>query len=177
MATRTIPTVDARRLRALAEWADGHRDRPYVLVERAGSLMIVDSDAVTPDDRELAAVQTSTRARNRPRPESVSLTAGKSSGPLEMGLKYDALFWTESSIEKFLLPYYYTARVLTEESLQELKQEYVRENVVAMAHRPPSVPSLVTVDSALEAVVYFTAASSLEIDEEPPTLRDLLKRG
>jgi hypothetical protein len=50
--------------------------------------------------------------------------------------KADCVFWTQSSFEKFVIPYY--TRFKTPEEIEAMKENYVKSGVVAMLHFPPS---------------------------------------
>ena len=54
----------------------------------------------------------------------------------------DALFWTESAIEKFLFPYYEQLRIFDLDYLDRLKAAFYDpksgHRIVAIAHVPPS---------------------------------------
>lgn len=52
----------------------------------------------------------------------------------------DALFWTASAIEKFVLPYYVAQRLLTGEELKALVNDYKEGNIRAVLHVQPSKP-------------------------------------
>ena len=58
----------------------------------------------------------------------------------------DALFWTDSSMEKFLYPYYEQLRIFPESDLTQLKQDLrnpqKRPLIVAVRHDSPSNPKI-----------------------------------
>ena len=54
----------------------------------------------------------------------------------------DAIFWTESAVDKFLFPYYASQRLFTDEEMRRLKESFRDERVVAIWHFTPSRPYL-----------------------------------
>lgn len=54
------------------------------------------------------------------------------------GAEVDALFWTRSAVEKFVLPYYAGAQGL--ERAARVAAEFSGEGVYALAHLPDSIP-------------------------------------
>jgi hypothetical protein len=57
---------------------------------------------------------------------------------LEEHADSDALFWTPSAIEKFVIPYYVAHRLLDKDALDELERDYKAGNLVAILHVAPS---------------------------------------
>jgi hypothetical protein len=148
-----MPQLEASDLRALAEKADGMRERDLHLVVRKGKLEIVDE--LKDGDRRVAAVRTDDVTKRRrpfslalelgapvPEPESVSASETPASGelpamsvllPSDMTKVFDALFWTESAVDKFVLPYY--QKLYSRKRLAELEDSFdTRPNVAAIAH-------------------------------------------
>jgi hypothetical protein len=92
-------------------------------------------------DEVLFDVFTPPRTPAMTRPEKVIVKAPK--GPeleLHKDRDFDALFWTASAIEKFVLPYYHAQRLLTPEQMAKLMEAYQRADIVAIAHMAPSKP-------------------------------------
>jgi hypothetical protein len=138
------PQIEARNLRALGEFADGYRDKDFSLVEmKDGSFRLRDAAAgpQAEETRVVATVRTSSKVPNRERPE-VELKTTKMTKA--MGKDYDALFWTESSIEKFLIPYYCHMRTLTETDMAAIAEICRNPKLVAIGHVPPSEPEILT---------------------------------
>jgi hypothetical protein len=105
-APRPIPCLDAHQLRELAEAASSLR-RPggepfYGVVASDGVLRILPGTCEIPG-RRLFEIDTY-EVEQRPRPTSVKVECGGTES--ELADRYDALFWSEAAVEKFVLPYY-----------------------------------------------------------------------
>lgn len=137
-------------LRRLAEKADGLRDQDLALVQRAdGQLDVVPADQAG-DAQVLYRLRTPSRypAEQRP-PFQLVLTPPPPGEPFDARARYDALFWSESAVEKFLLPYY--QRVLTPEQLLELARAFRdNPNVYAIGHVAPTIYELLSTDDSGE---------------------------
>ena len=132
--TRALPPdIDARSLARIAEWVDGLRDQSLVVV-RENDQWIVRPERPGDDDK---AVLKSSKPLNVPsdrrRMESKVTIRG-----LPLKAEYDALFWTESAIEKFLFPYYASHRIMTDKEHEDLMAAYQKDSLVAIAHVAPS---------------------------------------
>jgi len=130
-------TITANQLRLLAEKADGTRDTPVFLVSDGKNLDVVEQGKV--GDREvLLEVDTKSRGPGVIGDAKVRIfwkghTYG--GGALDDA---DALFVTQSAIEKFLLPYY--MRLSSGAQVQALENKLFNDKTVAAAfHIPPSV--------------------------------------
>ncbi|MBL8981134.1 MAG: hypothetical protein JNL26_03065 [Gemmatimonadetes bacterium] len=140
LPTPTVPTANAWELRKLAESAHGERTRTLDLVVRNGGLALVHRAAA--GDTVVCHVNTPPSRVAADRPDA-ALRSVKVTGPtgeeVEVAQTYDALFWTESSIEKFFLPYY--AGVLNHEDYATLAGSFYtpsagQERIVAFGHIP-----------------------------------------
>lgn len=137
-------------LRRLAEKADGLRDQDLALVQRAdGQLDVIPIDLVG-EGQVLYRLRTPSRypADQRPQFELV-LTPPPPGAPFDARARYDALFWSESAVEKFLLPYYH--RVRTPEQVLELARAFRdNPNVYAVGHVPPTEYDLLSTDGQVQ---------------------------
>lgn len=134
-------------LRRLAEKADGLRDQDLVLVQRAdGTLDVVPADQAGAD-LVLHRLRTSSRYPADQRPQfGLILTPPPPGTPFDARSRYDALFWSESAVEKFVLPYYH--RVRTPEEVLQLARAFRDDpNVYAIGHIPPTQYDLLTTDA------------------------------
>jgi hypothetical protein len=134
-------TVDSTALSWAAETADGTRDEMMVLTLEDGKNLKVKkaSDITNPDDPKLAMVYTSNK-QDRPRIERVLLHVEDQQQPIELpGTDgWDTVFWTESSVEKFLWPYYHAHR-LWDDHMTALRTQFENDPMaVAVAHKAPS---------------------------------------
>jgi hypothetical protein len=119
-------TVDSTALSWAAETADGTRDERMVLtLEDGKNLKVKKASDMNPNDPELATVYTPNK-QHRSKIELPGTDA------------WDSVFWTESSVEKFLWPYYHAHR-LWDEHMTELRAQFETDPMaVAVAHKAPS---------------------------------------
>lgn len=146
-----MPALTARALAWIAEAADGTRDVNRVLVQNAdGKLALVDE--IDANGRPII-LEIRTPSRKKQVRKDWKLTIPK---------EWDALFLTESAVEKFLFPYYESQRLLNGSEMELLKgQYYNRPDVAGILHKPPSRPSLLLVDGS---IVDLEIGISLPID-------------
>lgn len=153
----------AMTLRRLGETADGKRDEHLKLVVDLKSGTMRDLDIVTKTDFDIDQSQTTPRyaeVKDLPkRPPVVRFVhferiafIGKKADGTEYEIACvaapgDALFWTDSSMEKFLYPYYEQLRIFPESDLTQLKQDIrdpqKRPLIVAVRHDSPSNPKII----------------------------------
>lgn len=137
----SLPAMDARQLAVLAEWADGVRNQHLVLVRTSdGEYKLKDRKAE--NDQVILQVFTRDIVPDRLQPVSVTCTLPGGGGAIEVSQEFDALFWTESAVEKFLLPYYYSQRILTGDQMERVKKHLADREVCAFLHMPPSRPKV-----------------------------------
>lgn len=156
------PTLSANELRRLAEKADGLRSENPKLVDDHGKINVVTEAQAQkdPGQRVLADINTPNTGEG--------LTAGASIRVVLNGTTYgdktdlaqaDAVFVTQSAIEKFLLPYY--LRFKSPGEVGTIKKKlFDDKNVIAGHHLPAStygtdktlVVRMNPVTSALETV-------------------------
>jgi hypothetical protein len=139
--------VDSTKLAWWAEEAHGKQGKPlYVVVGDDGNAELTDIES--PGKQLLFEVTTRPTRPPIPPPAKVLLQA-RQGGP-EINLindprfeGCDALFWTVSSIEKFLFPYYAAQRLYSDAQLSNLRAKFLKdEKLVAVLHRAPSKPVL-----------------------------------
>lgn len=159
-----LPLLDARKLRELGEHADGFRDTDMVVTVRTGdggesefdvrkeSDVDADPDFAAGLVRKLMRVETSSRIPSRPTPQVSMTVNGRAVPPAQLD-QVDALFLTESSIEKFLFPYYEQLRIFEPDYLDRLKAQYFdttrAQPIVAIVHIPPSRGQAIESPSAI----------------------------
>lgn len=102
-----FPKYDAKFLRKAAEYASSIRSDNgipvWVYVKEDGDLdHKIGGD---PPDTTVFEVETKEVEKGRTPPSSVKI-AHEGVRPEELVHKYDAVFWSESAVEKFVLPYY-----------------------------------------------------------------------
>jgi hypothetical protein len=148
---------NARDLAWLAETADGIRDKHLLLVmdeqkrlqlRREGKVLRTDTPVAVVKGAKPLRIKTSPLRPSRVPVVAVTCQAenGKAAPlpPVEgEGWTWDAMFWTESAVEKFLYPYYQSQRLLDDQQLKLLKKQFDADNAVAIAHRAPSHSSVV----------------------------------
>lgn len=97
------PMIDAHQLREWAEAASSRRDgNPFWLVHHEGKVATIVS-AMHPPAGAVLGVKTR-EVEKRPKPSAVIIECG--GDPFELTKQYDAVFWSEAAVEKFVLPYY-----------------------------------------------------------------------
>jgi hypothetical protein len=133
--------VDSTALSWAAETADGTRDETMFLVLEDGKALKVkkESQIKNPNDPKLAKVYTKNK-QHRPKVERVLLHVEDQKKPIELpGTEaWDSVFWTESSVEKFLWPYYHAHR-LWDDQMTALQKKFEQDpKAVAVAHKAPS---------------------------------------
>jgi hypothetical protein len=126
--------LNANKLRWLGEHADGLRGETLALIWEDNEMLFVPLS----DPRSARAMF---QVRTNFGGEGGLQSTGK------VGLTYagqpiqlkdaDAAFWTQSSVEKFVLPYY--MRVWSPRRIADLRTELFAADVVVALHSPPSI--------------------------------------
>jgi len=131
----TVP-VSSHDIAWWAETADGTRDKPLRLVLNADGKcsLIPETKSLKAGEKVILNVRTASHQPNRERPVVTVVASGSSKELTDC----DAVFWTESAVDKFVGPYYHSHRLFDDEIEQILEAYYQDENVVAIAHFPPS---------------------------------------
>jgi hypothetical protein len=138
--------INANFLRKLAEHADGLRAERLRVVLSNEKKKSSRKPIIGPiDAAEYLFEMRTPHANNKKmgRPASVKIGYGVGKKPLaifpgsEKKPYFDSLFWTQSAIEKFVVPYY--ARIFTPTEMAKLRKAYTNENVVAIGHRYPTI--------------------------------------
>jgi hypothetical protein len=144
---------DATNLSWLAETADGSRGELLCLIkDDEDKLQLVPKQNLQ-GRKELATVKTPKTRPNRTEVTEVVCRAENYEATLRSTEKYDAVFWTESSIDKFLYPYYRAHRIW-DKRMDELKKKFDSLDIaVAIAHRAPSTSEALSTKSLEVGVV------------------------
>ena len=143
-----LRALSANELRRIAEAVDGQRNCKLRLVKREGEDVprlvetLGDKDTLLLDFRTDDHVPPDKKKKL----ESIRVRPAAASGRTEV-VKFDALFWSESSIEKFVMGYYVRSR--TPDEVQSLWNVLTHPSVMAVAHDPLSDPNALTADSAI----------------------------
>ena len=130
-----LPRVDSRQVSWWAESADGTRDKELALVLTAEGEYVVKEAA--PGDNVVLRMYTPSAVPDRLKPAEITFQA-PGGEKMRIDELADALFWTESSVEKFLFPYYASQRLLTDDEMRRLKEGFRDQRVVAIWHKAPS---------------------------------------
>jgi hypothetical protein len=101
----TIPILNAEQLRQLTDAAAGHRggDPYWIVYGGQDSLRVMQAPIAPPD--AVFGVETPDVDPDRPAVSAVVMISGESITP-NLAQEYDAVFWSEAAVEKFVLPYY-----------------------------------------------------------------------
>lgn len=128
---KDLPEIDARRLAWITEGADGRRDDKLVLYTEGKQVFLGEASAHA--DTAICRVRTKTRKSQR-----------LETRVLDIPNEVDAVFLTDSAVEKFLFPYYESQRLFKPGEMEKLKREYYDEakNYAGILHVQPSRPWL-----------------------------------
>jgi hypothetical protein len=161
--------VEARRmtagdLRRLAEAVDGVRDVPaYVVWGTDGPVVTQDrphADEVVFECMTNNSVPQRTRLRSITLEPALVTSDGK---PVpDIAVRFDAAFWSEAAVEKFVLPYY--TRMATVSEAVRMRKAFNHTSVAAMLHMPDSTSRMLTSirrSGALEALTLLEFEASL----------------
>jgi hypothetical protein len=164
------PPLTANDIRAIAETFDGLRDCFAYLVEDATTptgVKIIPSPPNPPPPNFVLVCYTKTTVPGRLCPTSVTIaipneTAQEVSQPHGAVPAFDSLFWSESSWEKFLRPYY--ARFHEPDDFVAMWNDMTKSFVVALAHDPKSEYTLLpNSEPPTPGVLYTDRAGKLRI--------------
>jgi|SRR5690348_10839340 len=136
--------IDANELRRLAEKADGYRNEDLALAiveeETSGGGTRKRLDVVklsSTRDPVLCRIRTKGRKKDIPFDIDIKPTPINAK---DIRKTYDALFWSESAVRKFVRLYY--SELMDLPQLAQLEDAFVNDDSVALiAHIPPSEPS------------------------------------
>lgn len=148
---RTLPLISSNDLDWLAEAANGMQGKPLtVYLDPEGKHVgIAETSRGVPAGAEpLFEVQDPGTKMLPPDRVTLTYTTDRRDGARKQETHEllaehpdsDALFWTASAIEKFVLPYYVAQRLLTGEELQAIVNDYKEGNISAILHVQPSKP-------------------------------------
>ena len=153
------PVLDAHTLRLLAEAADGRRGENYAIFHDGSGY------AVSPESRrdgtKLVSVRTAVRAPTRRKAERLVhiQPPGRETTPLPDDV--DAIFWSESAVEKFVLPYY--QRLLSRREMNDLIDAHESADVIAILHIKPSIYRTVRAKEELGVALQTDEKGELEV--------------
>src|SRR6185437_16205262 len=156
--------MTAGDLRRLADAVDGVRDVPaYVVWGTQGAVVTEDRP---PADEVVFECLTNNTIPQRTRLRSITLDPAlvTSDGQpvTDVAARFDAAFWSEAAVEKFVLPYY--TRMATVSEAARVRKAFNHTSVAAMLHMPDSTSrmlSSVRRTGALEALTLLEFEASL----------------
>jgi hypothetical protein len=154
-ATKTKPRpVDANTLAWWAEEAHGKQGTPLVVFEGDDGQLVI-SETLPTGKEALFEVTTHGEKPDRLLPAHKIAVQVKRNGPERNLLNdpelpgADALFWTASSIEKFVFPYYHAQRLYSQRDMCTMMERYRNDKkLVAAVHRAPSKTAKIGVDES-----------------------------
>jgi len=116
-----IPTLNAEQLRILSDAASGYRGGdPFWIIYRGDEPPTVVRAATPPAD---AVFCVKTReVENRPKPTAVIIDCDGTTR--DLAESYDAVFWSEAAVEKFVFPYYASKSLWEAASVLEKLSHY-----------------------------------------------------
>jgi hypothetical protein len=149
----TAPGRNSWKLAWLAETADGWRDEKLKLVLHAkDGLSLQRADYQPgPGEQVVCLIETPSCQPGREQVLRVTLdTKNAGSHTVDTKEGWDAVFWTESAIEKFLYPYYHSQRLWSDE-LEDLKTAFeTYPGAFAIRHKAPSASEVMSLASTVE---------------------------
>src|SRR5688500_5117581 len=140
-ARRAPVKLTSRQVAQMAETFHGFKGKKLVAVDTVDGQILLKGEAAE-GDVVLFEVETPLEVPDRLRLEKVVVKAEGCAEFDSAGI-YDSLFWTESAIEKFVLPYYVAQRVLTDDDMAALKAGIRSKEVVGLGHLPSTHESLI----------------------------------
>lgn len=151
--------LTANDLRRLAEAVDGVRDETaYVVWGNTGPEVRTQRPA---SDEVIFECMTSNSEPERARIRAITLhppVVASDGTPLtDFATRFDAMFWSEAAVEKFMIPYY--IRFSSREHIDRMRAAFKQKHVVAMLHLPE------TTSRFLVRVGGGEALSVLSLDE------------
>jgi hypothetical protein len=158
--TAEKPLANSRDLAWLAEEADGWRDEELELTlhPEKGLKLRRKNQPKEPNEKAVGKVKTPSRQPGRAKVSQVILKGTYKGKNFERSIDiteaegWDAVFWTESAVEKFVYPYYHTQR-LWDAEMDTVQEGFAKHpEALAIRHKAPSKASTMTA-AALEVAV------------------------
>ncbi|HET7229542.1 MAG TPA: hypothetical protein VFJ16_06035 [Longimicrobium sp.] len=113
MAMLRMNALELRELADAAAGSRGPRGEPFYLLGGPNPRIVRGVVGQPPPPDAVVEVDTIDVTPDRPLVTSLQLSASDRTLPLELAEKYDSVFWSESAVEKFVIPYY-ASKVLWE---------------------------------------------------------------
>jgi hypothetical protein len=157
----------ANQLRWLAEQADGQRDQELTLSWEGTELKLLPVSQA-----KIPVVPVHTHSDYEGLPGGARIIIKYEGQEVEIPREADAVFFTQSAVEKFVLPYY--MRMNPPWKVQDLKRDLFREGVVVAVHVPPSITKgypLRPVERAPDGKLNLRAEQDFPVDEPPGVAR------
>jgi len=162
------PTLSASYLRRLAEHADGLRGKGPHRVGRKSDNDLPEIGNFT-EEKTLFEVYTKLYGEHDMTPPSSVEVSGKPVFPPNQTNNQpavDSLFWTQSAVFKFLIPYY--VPFLDPAHLEELKGFSANKDILAIGHRYPT-----DYDESPDKSGYMSVTAPKDASE-PPELSEIV---
>jgi hypothetical protein len=145
MLTTKTYQISSNMLAWFAEGAHGQQQKTmYIVEDESGELVMTDVDPRPAKEPLLEVFTKCERGKLKaPKQVVIELESGKTRNLLDDPEypKCDALFWSASSIEKFLFPYYHSHRLYGHAEICALMSQYrANSELVAAVHVAPSRP-------------------------------------
>ena len=150
----TAPGRNSVSLTWLAEKADGLREEKLQLVLHAteGLRLRREKETLEPDETHVCIIETSSCQAGRKRVTNVALRIDDTTThDFDVGPeRWDAVFWTESAVEKFLYPYYHAHRVWDQKIIDVKNAFEAFPYAYAIRHKAPSASESMSLSGTLE---------------------------
>ncbi|HEX8275224.1 MAG TPA: hypothetical protein VF615_21495 [Longimicrobiaceae bacterium] len=175
MPNTAIPDITSHQLRRLAEEIDGARGKDVLIVFRENKYQVVEK--LNTGETAILTCETTDQTKKRPEIEKVEFKVKGKPGKDLKKLGFDSVFWSESAVEKFVLPYY--ARLHGPNSgtmINALLTDFNQEDVAGVVHLPKS-DSEVTKELVPPAVWSGLSVEAQEDTDPIHLLSDIVEGG
>jgi hypothetical protein len=175
------PKVNARELRKLTESLAGVRGKPVFLVVRGGELAVVDEREDT--DQLVLTCETPVDVQRTSQVNGVELTITTTAlgGPstetqaVQIEKPFDALFFSESAVDKFVVNYY--SGLFSPTEMERFLARYNQATVYAVAHLPKSIPEVLEArELPIELLAPDSDSPQAEVRMKFISFREFLQR-
>lgn len=135
--TNTVAKLSANALRRLAEKADGLRDKhPVLVVDENEKVDVVTEEEMRPNLTRLVELDTANDGPGLQFKPTIRLIVNGTEYGKDTELdQADAVFTSQSAVEKFLLPYYLHVR--TPEEVSKMAREMFDDEFIISSHHLP----------------------------------------
>ncbi len=149
---KKAPGRNSWTLSWLAEMADGWRGEELLLTRHPAHGLRVrrSTEPKGEDEEDVCKIETPKCQPDRKEVRAVTLDVDGTSAKIDTDDGSDAVFWTESAVEKFLYPYYHSHR-LWDERMDRVKRAFeTYPDAYAIKHKAPSSSFVMSLAETLQ---------------------------